>query len=67
MSVDISGMIHWPKNQACQSSSSIAENSILNITGATKNETIEVIVKFKTIGTLDEYEKKVVVHKVLST
>ena len=36
---------------------------MLIITGATKIETEELTVKFQTNGTLDEYEKKVVVKK----
>ena len=60
-------MISWPGNQACQDKSSITGDSILIIAGATKNETSEVILKFMTKGTIDEYEKKVAVTKVFTT
>ena len=46
-------MVHWPGNQACQNSSSIASNSILNIMGAIQNETNVEAVKFQTEGTND--------------
>jgi hypothetical protein len=39
---------------------------VLKIDGATKNETNEVIVKFKTNGTNDEYEKKIILEKVFN-
>ena len=37
------------------------KGSILYITGATKNETLEVVVKIKTFGTSDDYEKKIII------
>ena len=44
--VDISEIITWQKNQACQELSSIASNPILDVDGVTKNETKEMIVRF---------------------
>jgi hypothetical protein len=39
----------------------------MKISGVIKNETYEVVVKFSTLGTQDNYYKKIVVKKVLST
>ena len=59
-------MITWLGNQACQQTSSIVQNSILNISGATKNETYTIIVKLKTEGKDDMYERKVIVTNLIT-
>ena len=42
------------------------QGSILKIDGSTKNETQEVTIYISTKGTFDNYEKKVIVNKVLN-
>lgn len=67
-------MLEWPEFSGCAAISEMEiclglkciKSSILEISGATENETIEVLLKFKTDGTIDEYQKKIIIKKTYS-
>lgn len=64
-------LIRWPQNTGCENISMVETchknictyGSILSVSGSTKNEKIEVILKFDTEGTNDSYEKSIIIKK----
>ena len=72
LNLDILKFVQWTDNQACKAYTKIKlcqnlvcdHGSNLNITGVTKTETLEVLVKFSNSETEDSYERKIIVNKV---
>ena len=72
LKLDIRDFVQWLDNQACETNTFIEfcyndvcdQGSVLNITGVTKTETLEVLVKFSNSETEDRYERKILINKV---